>query len=61
MKRVWSSLTEKERAEDGIYQKGYSDGRKCMALHLRRLQKKINKLEKATNENNAGLLPRKNT
>ena len=43
--RVWSSLTEKERDEDGIYQRGYADGRKCMALHLRRLQKKIDKLE----------------
>ena len=45
--RVWSSLTEKERDEDGIYQRGYADGRKCMALHLRRMQKKIDKLEAA--------------
>ena len=53
--RVWSNLTEKEREEDGIYQRGYADGRKCMELHLKRMQKKINKLERErdTNENNA--------
>jgi hypothetical protein len=44
--RVWSTLTEKERDEDAIYQKGYADGRKCMALHIKRMQKKIAKLEK---------------
>ena len=54
-KRVWSNLTEKERDEDGIYQRGYADGRKCMELHLRRMQKKIEKLEKErdTNEDHA--------
>ena len=45
MKRSWSNLTEKERDEDAIYQKGYSDGRKCMASHVKRMQKKIDKLE----------------
>jgi len=59
--RAWSSLTEKERDEDGIYQRGYADGRKCMELHVKRMQKKIEKLEKATDENNAGLLAGKNT
>tara|TARA_R110000824_G_scaffold3067_2_gene14024 strand:- start:49 stop:216 length:168 start_codon:yes stop_codon:yes gene_type:complete len=45
MKRSWSNLTEKERDEDAIYQKGYADGRKCMAMHVKRMQKKIDKLE----------------
>jgi|19_taG_2_1085344.scaffolds.fasta_scaffold270555_2 hypothetical protein len=45
MKRSWSNLTEKERDEDAIYQKGYADGRKCMVSHIKRMQKKIDKLE----------------
>jgi len=46
MKRVWSNLTAKERDEDGIYQKGYADGRKCMERHVEKLQKKIEQLER---------------
>ena len=60
MSRVESNLTEKEQAEHAIYQKGFEDGRDCMRLHLKRMQKKLDKLEKATNENNAGLLTGKN-
>ncbi len=57
---IESNLTEKEQAEHAIYQKGYEDGRDFMRLHLKRMQKKLDKLEKATNENNAGLLTGKN-
>ena len=55
MSKVQSNLTEQEQAHHAIYQKGYEDGRDCMRLHLKRMQKKIDKLEKErdTNENNA--------
>ena len=53
MSKVQSNLTEQEQADHAIYQKGYEDGRDCMRLHLKRMQKKLDKLEKATNENNA--------
>ena len=61
MSKVQSNLTEQEQADHAIYQKGYEDGRDCMRLHLKRMQKKLDKLEKATNENNAGLQSGKNT
>ena len=55
MSRVESNLTEKEQADHAIYQKGFEDGRDCMRLHLKRMQKKLDKLvrERDTNENNA--------
>jgi|TARA_B110000091_G_C13345090_1_gene281913 hypothetical protein len=45
MEGKWSTLTKEEQVKNEIYQKGYEDGRKCMALHIKRMQKKIDKFE----------------
>ena len=45
MEGKWSTLTKEEQIKNEIYQKGYEDGRKCMRLHMNRMQKKIDKLE----------------
>ena len=49
MNKVKNQSIEKKNidffSKNEIYQKGYEDGRKCMALHIKRMQKKIDKFE----------------
>jgi len=50
MEGKWSTLSKKEQIQNEIYQKGYEDGRKCMRSHLKKMEKKIDKLESEIDE-----------